>query len=158
MSSDYEQALGRRIAAGRKRRGLSQKEFAALLMRSEAWLSQVERGVRRIDRMTVLGKVADVLGVPVAELAAGAPLMATAAEDTSSGAGRLRLLLSAPHALKALVGRERDGAPADVTALRTEVELGACPPRCLWRPDRTAGDTGAPVGIRRPRHHRSGTG
>ncbi|MEV7504438.1 helix-turn-helix transcriptional regulator [Streptomyces sp. NPDC093018] len=124
MSSDYEQALGRRIAAGRKRRGLSQKEFAALLGRSEAWLSQVERGVRRIDRMTVLGKVADVLGVPVAELAAEAPLMATVAEGASSGADRLRLLLSAPHALKALVGLEQDGdgASADVTALRTQVE------------------------------------
>ncbi|MGW4887214.1 helix-turn-helix domain-containing protein [Streptomyces murinus] len=122
MSTDYEQALGRRIAAGRKRRGLSQKEFAALLGRSEAWLSQVERGVRRIDRMTVLGKVADVLGVPVAELAAEAPLMATATEDASSEADRLRLLLSAPHALKALVGRERDGAPVDVPALRTEIE------------------------------------
>ncbi|MET9144998.1 helix-turn-helix domain-containing protein [Streptomyces sp. NPDC004042] len=122
MSSDYERALGRKIASGRKRRGLSQKEFAALLGRSEAWLSQVERGVRRIDRMTVLGKVADVLGVPVAELAAEAPLMASPAEDLPSGADRLRLLLSTPHALRAFVRQARNGAPADVTALGGEVE------------------------------------
>ncbi|MEU6476296.1 helix-turn-helix transcriptional regulator [Streptomyces sp. NPDC047017] len=122
MSSDYQQALGRKVASYRKRRGLSQKEFAALLGRSEAWLSQVERGVRRIDRMTVLEKVADVLGVPAAELAAEAPLMASPAEDASAGADRLRLLLSTPHALKALLGEEQEGAAADMPALRTEVE------------------------------------
>ena len=77
LSADYEKALGRKIAFNRKRRGLSQKEFAGLLGRSEAWVSQVERGVRRIDRMTVLEKVADVLDLPVAELAAEAPIVAS---------------------------------------------------------------------------------
>jgi transcriptional regulator with XRE-family HTH domain len=59
---------GERIAYYRKRLGLSQVEFAGLIGRSESWVSQVERGVRAIDRMPVLQKVADVLSVSVDEL------------------------------------------------------------------------------------------
>lgn len=120
MSTEYQKALGRKIAFNRKRRGLSQKEFAGLLGRSEAWVSQVERGVRRIDRMTVLEKVADVLEVPIAELAAEAPLVASVAEGEPPGASRLRLVLSAAHSLKAVLGRH-DASP-DVPALRAEVD------------------------------------
>ena len=118
MSPDYEKALGRKIAFNRKRRGLSQKEFAALLDRSEAWVSQVERGVRRVDRMTVLEKVAEVLDVPLSELAAEAPIVAQSSEEPP-GASRLRLVLSAAHSLKAILGQHE--AP-DVPALRARVE------------------------------------
>ncbi|WP_245883073.1 helix-turn-helix domain-containing protein [Streptomyces hyaluromycini] len=120
LSTEYQKALGRKIAFHRKRRGLSQKEFAGLLGRSEAWVSQVERGVRRIDRMTVLEKVADVLEVPVAELAAEAPIVASVAEGEPPGASRLRLVLSAAHSLKAVLG-QKDTSP-DVPALRAEVD------------------------------------
>ncbi|MEV7981198.1 helix-turn-helix transcriptional regulator [Streptomyces sp. NPDC086519] len=120
MSTEYQKALGRKIAFHRKRRGLSQKEFAGLLERSEAWVSQVERGVRRIDRMTVLEKVADVLELPVAELAAEAPIVASVAEGEPPGVSRLRLVLSAAHSLKAILGGS-SGSP-DVPALRAEVD------------------------------------
>ncbi|MGW5328888.1 helix-turn-helix domain-containing protein [Streptomyces sp. NPDC004014] len=120
LSTEYQKALGRKIAFHRKRRGLSQKEFAGLLGRSEAWVSQVERGVRRIDRMTVLEKVAEVLEVPVAELAAEAPIVASVAEGEAPGASRLRLVLSAAHSLKAVLGQQ-DASP-DVPALRAEVD------------------------------------
>ncbi|SED60252.1 Transcriptional regulator, contains XRE-family HTH domain [Streptomyces misionensis] len=120
MSTEYQKALGRKIAFHRKRRGLSQKEFAGLLGRSEAWVSQVERGVRRIDRMTVLEKVAEVLEVPIAELAAEAPIVASVAEGEPPGASRLRLVLSSAHSLKAILGRQ--DAPPDVQALRAEVD------------------------------------
>ncbi|MER7044164.1 helix-turn-helix domain-containing protein [Streptomyces jumonjinensis] len=119
MSTEYEKALGRRIAAGRKRRGLSQKEFAGLLDRSEAWVSQVERGVRRIDRMTVLEKVAEVVGVPIAELAAEAPIVASSAVGEPPEASRLRLVLSTAHPLKAALGQHE---PPDVPALRAGVD------------------------------------
>jgi transcriptional regulator with XRE-family HTH domain len=119
LSTEYEKALGRKIAFNRKRRGLSQKEFARLLDRSEAWVSQVERGVRRIDRMTVLEKVADVLDIPVAELAAEAPIVASVAEGEPPGASRLRLVLSAAHSLKAIMGQHE---PPDVSALRAQVD------------------------------------
>jgi transcriptional regulator with XRE-family HTH domain len=63
-----DQLVGERIAYHRKRLGLSQVEFAGLVGRSESWVSQVERGVRPVDRMSVLQRVADVLSVSVAEL------------------------------------------------------------------------------------------
>ncbi|AEW94657.1 MULTISPECIES: helix-turn-helix domain-containing protein [Streptomycetaceae] len=122
MSTEYEKALGRKIAFNRKRRGLSQKEFARLLDRSEAWVSQVERGVRRIDRMMVLEKVAAVLDVPVAELAAEAPIVASASEEELPGTDRLRLVLSTAHSLKALLGPHE---PPDLSELRQRVD-------CAW--------------------------
>lgn len=61
--------LGERIAFHRRRRGLSQVKLAQRLGRSESWLSQIERGVRPLDRMSVLNQVARALSVPVSELA-----------------------------------------------------------------------------------------
>jgi transcriptional regulator with XRE-family HTH domain len=39
-------SVGERIAIYRRRRGLSQLALADMIGRSEAWLSQVERGIR----------------------------------------------------------------------------------------------------------------
>src|SRR5450759_2523554 len=61
-------SLGERIAAYRRRRGLSQATLAGLVGRSESWLSQVERGVRSIDRLSVLLDMARVLHVDVESL------------------------------------------------------------------------------------------
>src|SRR3954454_17324593 len=65
--SDGE-GLGRRIRTYRRRRGLSQAALAGLVGRSESWLSQVERGVRSVDRMSVLLDLARVLHVDVEAL------------------------------------------------------------------------------------------
>ncbi|MEU0520599.1 helix-turn-helix transcriptional regulator [Streptosporangium sp. NPDC006007] len=102
MSTEYQRALGRRIAQERKRRGLSQPELARLIDRSVAWVSQVERGVRKVDRMSVLEKVAEALDVPLSELAAEAPVVAAVTEETPGTAG-LRLLLSGAHSLRAML-------------------------------------------------------
>jgi DNA-binding XRE family transcriptional regulator len=99
---DYQRTLGRKIAAERKRRGLSQQELARMIGRSVAWVSQVERGVRRIDRMSVLETLATALDLPLAELAADAPIMAAAAEDSPSAAD-LRVVLSGVHSLRAML-------------------------------------------------------
>ena len=61
-------AVGERIAAYRRRRGLSQAALAGLVGRSESWLSQVERGVRSVDRLSVLLDLARVLHVDVESL------------------------------------------------------------------------------------------
>jgi transcriptional regulator with XRE-family HTH domain len=61
-------AVGERIAAYRRRRGLSQTVLAGLVGRSESWLSQVERGVRSVDRLSVLLDLARVLRVDVETL------------------------------------------------------------------------------------------
>ena len=93
---DYQQALGRKIAAERHRRGLSQPELARMIDRSVAWVSQVERGVRKVDRMSVLETLAAALEVPLAELAAEAPVVAAATGEPPGAAG-LRLVLSGIH-------------------------------------------------------------
>jgi hypothetical protein len=112
---DYQKALGRKIAAERRRRGLSQPELARMIDRSVAWVSQVERGVRRVDRMSVLEALAVALDVPLAELAAEAPVVAAVTEE-SPGVGELRLVLSGAYALRAMMDGHR--APA-LGTLRT---------------------------------------
>ena len=114
---DYQKALGRKIAAERRRRGLSQPELARMVDRSVAWVSQVERGVRKVDRMSVLEALAAALDVPLAELAAEAPVVAAVTEEPP-GAGGLRLVLSGAYALRAMLDGHR--APA-VSTLRTKV-------------------------------------
>jgi transcriptional regulator with XRE-family HTH domain len=99
---EYQRALGRRIAQERRRRGLSQAELARLVDRSVAWISQVERGVRKVDRMSVLEKVAETLGMPLSELAAEAPVVAATNEEMPGAAG-LRLALSGSHSLQAML-------------------------------------------------------
>ncbi|GAA0907634.1 helix-turn-helix domain-containing protein [Virgisporangium aurantiacum] len=61
-------SVGERIAAYRRRRGLSQAALAGLVGRSESWLSQVERGVRSVDRLSVLLDMAKLLHVEVEAL------------------------------------------------------------------------------------------
>ena len=115
-SSDYQQALGRKIAAERRRRGLSQPELARMIGRSVAWVSQVERGVRKVDRMSVLETVAAALDVPLAELAAEAPVVAAVTEEPPDARG-LRLVLSGAHALRAMLDGRR---PPTLSKLRSE--------------------------------------
>ena len=115
-TTDYQKALGRKIAAERRRRGLSQPELARMVDRSVAWVSQVERGVRKVDRMSVLEALAAVLEVPLAELAAEAPVVAAVTEEPP-GAGGLRLVLSGAYALRAMLDGRRSPA---LSTLRTK--------------------------------------
>lgn len=99
--SDHESGIGRRIAYYRARKGLSQRDFAPLIKRSEAWVSQVERGVRPVKALDVLQRIADVLDMPVAELAPSAPTARV--EPIPAHTRALRLLLVTDHALAAAV-------------------------------------------------------
>jgi transcriptional regulator with XRE-family HTH domain len=62
------QSIGQRIAAYRRRRGLSQAAVAGLIGRSESWLSQVERGIQSVDKLSVLLDLAKVLDVDAEQL------------------------------------------------------------------------------------------
>lgn len=112
-------SLGRRVAFRRSKRGLSQKELGARINRSESWVSQVERGARRIDRMSVLETLADALGVPVTELTPESNVVAAGSERPRS-ATLLSLALSSSYALQAVLS---DGAPVDVERLGSEAAL-----------------------------------
>lgn len=97
------QLTGERIAYHRKRLGLSQVEFAGLIGRSDSWVSQVERGVRAVDRLSVLQKVADTLSVPVDELRGAEPDDAEAA-DRPEAFEALRLALTGHPAINVVLG------------------------------------------------------
>jgi transcriptional regulator with XRE-family HTH domain len=111
--------VGERIAYHRKRQGLSQIEFAAMVGRSESWVSQVERGVRPVDRMSVLQKVADALSVPVAELRGdedqpGEP-------DRPEAFDLIRSALTGHPAIGTLLARSpRHPAARELTAMRRQ--------------------------------------
>jgi hypothetical protein len=87
-----------------------------MIDRSVAWVSQVERGVRKVDRMSVLESLAAALDVPLAELAAEAPVVAAVTEEPP-GASGLRLVLSGAHALRAMLNGRR---PPIVRTLRAK--------------------------------------
>lgn len=114
--AEDDKAFGRRVAVHRKKLGYSQVQFAEVFGRSVAWLSQVERGVRKIDRMSVLERLADVLDVPIAQLAPDRPAVAVPAEPAASV---LSLALSSNDALRAVLSCAR---PVQLDSLRARSE------------------------------------
>ncbi len=58
-----ELPIGRRVAYWRGRRRMSQQVFADRLGKSKSWVDKVERGVRRLDKFSVVYDIADVLQV-----------------------------------------------------------------------------------------------
>jgi len=63
-----ELPIGRRVAYWRTRRKMSQQVFADRLGKSKSWVDKVERGVRRLDKFSVVYEIADVLQLDVALL------------------------------------------------------------------------------------------
>ncbi|MFI0741408.1 helix-turn-helix domain-containing protein [Streptomyces sp. NPDC021100] len=119
--------FGARVAALRARRGLTQKELAARLGRTTSWLSQVERGIQPVNRLDVLHRLADGLGVSVAELRPDAPPPAEPVEGPlgDDPLNRARLLLSGHPALGALLPRPpASPSPGDppLAGVREDVE------------------------------------
>lgn len=96
--------VGATIAAKRDKLELSQKEFGKRIKRSESWVSQVERGVRKIDRLSVLEKVAEVLQIPISELQPAAAVE-MAVPDKPRAVSDLALALTASSALRSALGR-----------------------------------------------------
>jgi transcriptional regulator with XRE-family HTH domain len=109
--------LGARIAAYRRRRGLSQAALAGLIGRSESWLSQVERGIRSVDRLSVLLDLASVLRIDV-EALIGRPWQY--APNGSELAGGLFEVRRALTSYTALLGRE-PVRPDELAGLRARV-------------------------------------
>ncbi|QSB06568.1 helix-turn-helix domain-containing protein [Natronoglycomyces albus] len=63
-----EEPIGRRVAQWRQRRGMSQQVFADRIGKSKSWVDKVERGVRRLDKYSVICDIAQVLGVDTSQL------------------------------------------------------------------------------------------
>lgn len=58
-----ELPIGRRVAYWRGRRRMSQQVFADRLGKSKSWVDKVERGVRRLDKISVIHEIAEVLQI-----------------------------------------------------------------------------------------------
>ncbi|GAA4846594.1 helix-turn-helix transcriptional regulator [Saccharopolyspora rosea] len=87
--------VGERIAYYRRRRGYSQAVLSGLLGRSEEWLSQIERGARDLDRLSVIRQVADALRIEPTKLLPG-PFHATPRQTANGTVG------TAPDAVPAI--------------------------------------------------------
>jgi transcriptional regulator with XRE-family HTH domain len=103
---EYQQVLGRRVAEGRRRHGMSQPELAALVRRPVSWVSKLERGATRIDSPDTLRTVAHALELPLTELTAGGPSVAGRPRraGTPADAEGLRVILAGVHSLGAMLG------------------------------------------------------
>ena len=67
-AGERRQAIGRRVARWRGRRGLTRQQFADLCGRSLSWVDKVESGERGLLRLPMLERVAEVLHVTVESL------------------------------------------------------------------------------------------
>ena len=96
---------------------MSQAQLAGLLGLSESWLSQVERGIRSVDKLSVLIDMARLLHVDVESLT-GRPWRF--APNGGTLAGGLLDLRRALTGYKALLGQEL-GQPLELPELRTRI-------------------------------------
>ena len=96
MEREIGKRIGENIAIYRRSRGLSQVVLAGLVGRTESWLSQIECGVLRIDRLSVLIELARVLKVEVGDLLGGPPLLKSGNGSGYEGLPALRHALLRP--------------------------------------------------------------
>jgi transcriptional regulator with XRE-family HTH domain len=115
--------LGERVADFRRQRGLSQRELAAEMRRSESWVSQVERDVQPVERLSILHALAQALGVSIRDLRPEAVPPVVETEDRSTDLDGLRLQLSGHPVLLDLFGTvDPDDPPPDLDQMRSEVD------------------------------------
>ncbi|GAB3238383.1 helix-turn-helix transcriptional regulator [Glycomyces halotolerans] len=62
------QPMGRRVAYWRQRRGMSQQVFADRIGKSKSWVDKIERGVRRLDKYSVITEIAEALAIDAGQL------------------------------------------------------------------------------------------
>ena len=116
--------IGERIRLYRRRRGLSQPRLAQLIGRSESWLSQVERGVRSVDRFSTIIELARVLRVQVVDLT-GRPLsLAPNGGAHLEAVDALRRALMSYSAIPAALDMDEEpGRRPDLARLRRTVVM-----------------------------------
>ncbi|MFJ8779767.1 helix-turn-helix domain-containing protein [Streptomyces sp. NPDC102476] len=114
MTSPDIKTVGLRVKELRHAAGMSQSDLAAAMGRSESWVSQVERGVQPVERLSILQALADALNVSVHDVRPDAapaeqrePEEAAASNDLDG----LRVALTGHPALGSLF----EQPPADPT-------------------------------------------
>lgn len=121
-----DRAFGQKIKQIRQDRGLTQTDLAARMGRTSSWMSQVERGVQKVDRLDVLQGLSDALGVSVQQLRPGAP---TASEPPhqpdvfkSNNLDEARTLISGHPAIGTLLGALHSAPGRSLTELSEDVD------------------------------------
>ncbi|MEV4656106.1 helix-turn-helix domain-containing protein [Micromonospora sp. NPDC049301] len=89
-----ELPVGRRVAQWRVRRNMTQQQFADRLGKSKSWVDKVERGVRRLERVSNLREVAETLRIDVEVLLAARPVRPT---PVAAGVDGIRTALARYH-------------------------------------------------------------
>ncbi|MDH6550083.1 helix-turn-helix transcriptional regulator [Streptomyces sp. SAI-041] len=125
MTSADTKPFGQRIKELRREVGMSQSDLAAAMGRSESWVSQVERGVQPVERLSVLQALADALKVSVREVrpeAAPADEAEPEEETPSNDLDGLRVALTGHPALSSLFEQPPTGPTPSLTDFRQSVE------------------------------------
>jgi transcriptional regulator with XRE-family HTH domain len=118
-------ATGQRIKELRRQAGMSQNDLAAAMGRSESWVSQVERGVQPVERLSILQALADSLGVSVREVRPDAAVPEEAQQSpqpVSNDLDGLRVALTGHPALESLFEVAQGGPTETVANFRAQVE------------------------------------
>src|SRR5260370_21987907 len=119
--------LGKLVRTYRIQRGLSQQQLADKWGHSREYISQIERGMRKLDRVDQVNRLADILEIPPERLDAigkGIPQRKMAAEHTSEADDvLLQALLEPAQATVKLswLGWHCDGRPTNIHQLNTLV-------------------------------------
>nr|WP_245730099.1 helix-turn-helix domain-containing protein [Micromonospora pallida] len=109
--------IGRRVAQWRTRRGMTQQVFADRLGKSASWVDKVERGVRTLDRFSVIQDVAAVLRVDPLVLLGREATPPVGANDASAGVDGVRAALARYDA--ALTGPDARPTPPPTELARS---------------------------------------
>ena len=105
-------SVGDRVAFYRHRRGLTQATLAAMVGRSEDWLSKIERGERQVRRLDVLSELGRALRIPLDDLL-GQPVLLEDDQATDDDVPAVReALMSHRRLSRTLFGSS--GASADL--------------------------------------------
>ncbi|WCN83496.1 helix-turn-helix domain-containing protein [Micromonospora sp. LH3U1] len=89
-----ELPVGRRVAQWRVRRNMTQQQFADRLGKSKSWVDKVERGVRRLERVSNLREIADALRIDVEVLLTARPVRS---DPVAAGVDGIRTALARYH-------------------------------------------------------------
>ncbi|WP_157239575.1 helix-turn-helix domain-containing protein [Catenuloplanes japonicus] len=127
MIPEERREFGAQVAGLRKQRGMTQEELAAAIGRTSSWLSQVERGVQPVNRLDVLRRLADGLGVSLQSLRPDAPSLELVSErgevdDAANDLDQARLVISGHPAPDVLLAPPQDAVPVSLDDLRSAVD------------------------------------
>ncbi|MEU1176722.1 helix-turn-helix transcriptional regulator [Streptomyces sp. NPDC005820] len=125
MTGSDPKTLGRRVKELRREAGMSQSDLAAAMGRSESWVSQVERSVQPVERLSILQALADALNVPVRELRPDAAPVEEAEPEEPQGSNDLdglRVALTGHPALGSLFDLPPAGPIPSLAEFRQQVD------------------------------------